>query len=340
MRLIDTVAGEDSTPTIDQIGSRGIWAFIASNAGTVPEYLNSDVDSVNLAYYAHSGQKYISPLITSIIGSNDFLTDDNLNSLAKVVVKMCLPNWNRLYTALTVDYSPIENVDAYITESTSTTGKRTGTNSLTDSGTDNLSHAGSTTEIDSGTDTHALSGQDKTEHTGTGSATNSGDDITTNTGTVTDTNATENGTSETVNQLYGYNSSDAANDSSSTTTVNQTVTDTREDNTTSTLTHGLKTDTSDESTDTTDYGRTDTETLDLTHATQYNNSDNRTVNLSHSGSDSEDTSGSSEHTVHRHGNIGVTTNQQMINEEIELRKNFFYNEIFSDVDRLLCLSIY
>ena len=43
----------------------------------------------------------------------------------------------------------------------------------------------------------------------------------------------------------------------------------------------------------------------------------------------------------RHGNIGVTTSQQMLNSEIDLRKNFnFMNQIMNDVDSILCLLVY
>lgn len=45
-------------------------------------------------------------------------------------------------------------------------------------------------------------------------------------------------------------------------------------------------------------------------------------------------------TLHRHGNIGVTTNQQMIESEIELRKKNFFDIVYSDVDSVLALKIY
>lgn len=46
-------------------------------------------------------------------------------------------------------------------------------------------------------------------------------------------------------------------------------------------------------------------------------------------------------TLTRHGNIGITTNQQMINQEIVLRNNAnFVNILFDDVDSVLCLLVY
>lgn len=43
----------------------------------------------------------------------------------------------------------------------------------------------------------------------------------------------------------------------------------------------------------------------------------------------------------RHGNIGVTTSQQMLQSEIELREHFnFYNIVLNDIAKLLCLNVY
>ena len=42
----------------------------------------------------------------------------------------------------------------------------------------------------------------------------------------------------------------------------------------------------------------------------------------------------------RSGNIGVTTSQQMLESEFEVRKHDFYKIIYKDIDSLICLSIY
>ena len=42
----------------------------------------------------------------------------------------------------------------------------------------------------------------------------------------------------------------------------------------------------------------------------------------------------------RSGNIGVTTSQQMLQSEIELRKWLYYQSVFNDIDSILTLSIY
>lgn len=46
------------------------------------------------------------------------------------------------------------------------------------------------------------------------------------------------------------------------------------------------------------------------------------------------------HELTRSGNIGVTTSQQMIESELELRKKQFYNIMICDIVNFLCLPIY
>lgn len=59
-----------------------------------------------------------------------------------------------------------------------------------------------------------------------------------------------------------------------------------------------------------------------------------TNTTSKSGSESED------ETTSRHGNIGVTTSQQMLESELKVRQYDFYKQVFNDIDLILCLSIY
>ena len=45
-------------------------------------------------------------------------------------------------------------------------------------------------------------------------------------------------------------------------------------------------------------------------------------------------------TITRKGNIGVTTSQQLIESELELRKHDFYKIVYNDIDSILCMKIY
>ena len=44
--------------------------------------------------------------------------------------------------------------------------------------------------------------------------------------------------------------------------------------------------------------------------------------------------------LERNGNIGVTSSQQLLEQEIEVRKNNIYNIMYEDLDDILTLSIY
>ena len=50
--------------------------------------------------------------------------------------------------------------------------------------------------------------------------------------------------------------------------------------------------------------------------------------------------GSQDRTLSRHGNIGVTTSQQMINSEIELWQWDFFSGVFKDIDKILTIHTY
>lgn len=84
---------------------------------------------------------------------------------------------------------------------------------------------------------------------------------------------------------------------------------------------------------------------DTTHGTNTNtNTQSGTVNTDTSGTTSsirtDDLTEKNVHTFNRSGNIGVTTSQQMIESELELRKKQFYSIVYSDIVNHLCLSVY
>lgn len=307
MRDTDYISLADTVQD-DDVATNGIFTYIKSALSDVPEYLQNS-ELLNQDYYhRHSGNKSISPIVKHFLNDNGKLSSDSAATIARLIINAYKDNWDKVYKALTIDYSPIENVDETLTETTDTTGKTTTSNSNTHSGTDNHSYGGSDTKTNKGTDTNTQSGTDTTK----------------NTGTTENKNVNNNGTSTTTRDIYGYNSEVESNADKEKTVVNQTVTDTRTDNLTQTFEHGLS----------------NQEDIDTTETTTYNNSDDETINITDSGSGNEDTSGNEKHDLHRHGNIGVTTNQYMITEELKLRRNIFVNEMFADIDSYMTLPLY
>lgn len=81
--------------------------------------------------------------------------------------------------------------------------------------------------------------------------------------------------------------------------------------------------------------RTNTGTNELEYNTQEHDTGTQT-NADTGHNDREH-----ERELTRHGNIGVTTTQQMLQSEIELWKwDFFNNVVFPDIDRVLTISTY
>lgn len=137
-------------------------------------------------------------------------------------------------------------------------------------------------DTSAGTDTTTRTGSDTTTNGGTTTTEGNSTTTTTNTGTVKDDN---NGTS--TNAVAGYDSNNLV-DRDKTTATN---TNTRTDNTTQTATNS----------------GTVTQT------------DDKTSTLTHNTTDSTATSSNTTHTLTRSGNIGVTTSQQMLTSELEVR---------------------
>ena len=64
------------------------------------------------------------------------------------------------------------------------------------------------------------------------------------------------------------------------------------------------------------------------------------MNATHKNTDTETKDITSDRTLKRSGNIGVTTSQQMIESERQLWLWNFFESVFSDIDEILVLKIY
>lgn len=59
--------------------------------------------------YSHSGQKYISPLIESLLDDNNELSEINLNLIISIIESKYKHKWGKLYSTYSLNYNPIEN---------------------------------------------------------------------------------------------------------------------------------------------------------------------------------------------------------------------------------------
>ena len=237
--------------------------------------------------------------------------------------------WNRLYDTTQYDYNPIENYNRYETG--------------TDSGTGRTTHSG--TDTTSGSTTHG--GTDTT----TGSTTHGGTDrrteAVTHGGTETENTTTsiEQGGTDTVtgtdtkgHWIAGFNSSASGSDDG-------LVKQTRDQDDGSTETEYGRTE-DGTGTKTTTFGKTENVTETNQHGetitTQSGITHGETVNTQGGITHGEQiaTTNEGEHELHARGNIGVTTTQEMIEQERRIDRFNLYDIIIEDFKMRFCILIY
>lgn len=88
---------------------------------------------------------------------------------------------------------------------------------------------------------------------------------------------------------------------------------------------------------TTDYTMTGTDPLTVTNTSDYGTKTGTPLTVDTTNTND----GTYGRTVHKHGNIGVTTNAQMISSDIDVWKlNNFYDILCSDICKVIALSIF
>lgn len=225
-------------------------------------------------------------------------------------------NFEHIIKILEAEYSPIENVAEWKTETANHSGSDTETinrsRSEVHAGTDKnvVQESGTTTSAESGTTTNAESGT--TTNAESGTTTNAESGTTTDTREISAENATTYQADNKSSVQHGK-SDTITHGKSDTTTHGKT--DTVTHGKTDSVTHGKKTD------DTTTYGEQITYTDKDSHVYEKGTKSNNEFM--------------------RHGNIGVTTNQRLINEELDLLERFNPYKFIADLyEKELMLGLY
>ena len=186
-------------------------------------------------------------------------------------------------------------------------GDETRTVTTKDTGTDTFSHTGS--------ESSTLNDSSSNTRTGSESLESSGSDSLSKTGTVG-----SQGSNLSDNNVFGFNSSSSVQSDSSNSSNN------------STDTYNLS--------DKTSYGKKDTKVYNNVSDSGSRESTN-TVSNESSDTETKNLQTNTSETFHREGNLGVTTSQQMLESEFELRMNYrFFDVVFADVDKTLALQLY
>ena len=186
-------------------------------------------------------------------------------------------------------------------------GDETRTVTTTDTGTDTFSHTGN--------ETNTLNDSSSNTRTGSESLESSGSDSLSKTGTVG-----SQGNNSSDNNVFGFNSSSSV------------PSDNSNSSNESTDTYNLS--------DKTSYGKKDTKVYNNVSDSGSRESTN-TVSNESSDTETKNLQTNTSETFHREGNLGVTTSQQMLESEFELRMHYrFFDVVFADVDKTLALQLY
>ncbi len=312
----------------------------------------NDMDYV----YNHSATRLISRMVFILLNTNEKLTQNAIDILAETIYKMYSRKWNKLYETFNLQYNPLENYDM-TEEMTDDTTERTYGHTTTR--TDNLTHRKTGTETTA--DDTTVTRTDNLTHHKTGTETTVDDTTVTRTDNLThsktgtettvddnETIRTDNLKSVKLSDVQGFNSIEyqpsnkedltntgtQRNETDATRTITHNTTDT-DTGTETNVTDGEKTIT--HNTTDADTG-TETNVTDGEQTLTHNTTDNDTGTQTHaeSGKDTDVRN----YTLTRHGNIGVTTSQQMIESERNLWEFYFTKTVYADIDRVLTIDYY
>lgn len=280
-------------------------------------------------------------LLVNIPATGDDTSDlSRLRTLTSYVFNMYLEKYARMSELFAITYAPLENYNMIETGTNNVTGSNGGTSSVTDSGSNrevrNLSTSYTSTGQDETTNSNTVT------HNTTDTLTHNTTDITTFGHKVDTTGSSsstlDNTSTDTVAPFDSdsfFNNSQTTGVSSNSGTDSSNVTNSGHDSTqltgTDTTAHtGTESTSSSSVTDTTKTdSSTNTGSIDTTNNTQSSTtySDNKSENTTHS--------------LTRHGNIGVTTAQQMLQSELDIiPKRQLKFEFYSDLKRLILIGIY
>ena len=314
----------------DALEGDGIFTAIAQ-ISWFPNVVPSHLDTY---FMLKHGDKIASKVCDKFADEEGIIEGNKLNALAHVIHNAYITNWEHEYKTLTVEYNPIENTDFVETISDKshkenegsniTTGKVTNSNENVTTGSFDNENVTTGTFNNANVTTGSFNNQNVT----TGKMSTSGE-----------TNVAGFDSATTVPSSDSSATTDYTGDGTDPMTVNSTT----DYNSESPLTVTNTTDYDSESpltvTNTVNYGTDQDNPLTVTSSatTDYGTKAGTPLTVDNAGSED----GTYERELRKHGNIGVTTNAQMIASDIDVWKlNNFYDILCMDICKVIALSIY
>lgn len=320
-----------------------LFVTLQKMGGNLSFLSEEDAFSLDLDYYFnHSGDKPVSPLVSKLLDrkaddsyptkitrwkQENAVDDDGhlvvtdsgqriwvdyettmelVAELTKIIYLRCSADWKRIWDAYSLDYPVLENFSVTETEKTSGKGE---------SSKDSSGEAKSSTET-AGKNSENASESESSESTGNESKDSS-----------SETSVASKVTTEATNEagVYGFNSdSSVPSDTSNGTSV---VSGSADDN----VTKVSSTESGDSSASSSGSKES---------ASSGESSSSSSMSGSDSRSETSSNSSSGERELTRHGNTGGKSSQELLKEELDLRKYDFFARVMADVDKIIALAIY
>lgn len=269
--------------------------------------------SLGMLYWLRSRKK----ILTSFIVEEKEDNDTDLDDYAGDLLTLYGDKWAHLWELFLMDYNPIENYN--MTEEGGNINTKTG--SLERSGaierTGSLDRSGAI----------GKSGKEKV----TDNVEYIGKEVFTPSGKIVDSGLDTDNQTTIDNSIYGYNSVNPVNSDKNVQKAGHKNERSYSDNYKEEK--SFSNDREDKRSITTeyeDYQEEDTRKDTYNHIKDEDTRKDTYNNIKDTGS----------HNLTRSGNIGVTTTQQMAESEIEYRRHLYFDMVFTDIDKLLTLSIY
>lgn len=299
----------------------------------------TSAEQLNLVYYAnHSGQKKASPMVRTMasLRSDGKLAAEDEESLAEIAMSMFGDNWAHQYATLSFTYDPISNYNMEEHETPAETTRTRTPAEYTDTET-----PAETTETTTPAETTTTTTPAETTVTETPAETTETTTPAETTETTTPAETTASGGNEAG--IYGFNSSDAVGSDTLAASTSYTTDEPGTVKLEVDTAGSVKRETDASGTVKTEVdaaGTVKVETDTAGTVKRETDAAGTTVRTVQSA-ESETLEINAERTLTRSGNIGVMSTQDMIQQEREVWTwNFFYDIVFTDLDRLLTLSVY
>jgi hypothetical protein len=253
-------------------------------------------------------------------------------------------NFERLFLAFAAEYNPLENYDRNEewTDNTAETGSNVGSRSIVSTKDGDTTHTLSSSEItdNDGTFSKTLSGREVIDNDGTSSKSIATTEEVEKEGS-SDKTITNDTTEDTYKPTFNATSIGGPVEEVTTDHDGTEGIDTTESSTTDISTTETGTTTEDQTTTTSNSeSGTTTDDTEKTTTLSESGTDDYTLNTAEQSNDSNSVSRNGAHSGRIHGNIGVTTSQQMLMSELPLRVMTAYGIIAKTFADELLLAIW